>query len=392
MNIGIHIETNLLACLFCLLLYHQQRRHKVFDFLGTTTFNSLLWACIFIMTLDSVSWFMMADVIPHTEQVLLLTQSLYYFIQSILPMFFMAYCYNTSGRRIHFVSWPAIYGAIVFTAFVLIDNFSTGAVFYVENNIICHNDGFWMVILAPMLYISTALVLCTIFMIRSFNSTVEKRNISFHMFMCVAITFIGALGCSFVDYTSPWHVFIASLIYLYMQLHGYRERTLDILAYTDSLTGLKNHAMYTMFMDEMNQKIKNDPSCRFAVVVMDVNDLKMTNDTYGHKAGDALIISASRLMCGIFQHSPVCRIGGDEFVAILENSDYEHRDELYRQFIESMKISTFYTEEKELPLSVALGMEVYSPKRHACFEEVFHIADEAMYEYKSRIKKDRRTS
>ena len=96
MNIGIRIETNLLSCMFCVLLYNQQRRHKVFDFLGTTTFNALLWACIFTMALDSISWFMVADLIPHTEQDLMFAQSLYYLIQAILPMFFIQYIQRMS--------------------------------------------------------------------------------------------------------------------------------------------------------------------------------------------------------------------------------------------------------------------------------------------------------
>lgn len=389
MHIGIHIETNILCCMFCLLLFYQQRKHKVFDFLGTTAFNSLLWAAIFIMILDSISWFMMADILPHTDQNLMLVQSLYYFVQSLLPLYFMIYCYNTSGRSIHKLSWPIIYAAVVFTVFVLIQNYSSGFAFYVENNSVVRGDGFWMAILAPILYITASLIMCAILFILSFKSTYEKCRIAFHMLVCVGFCFIGALVCAFVNYVSPWHVFIASLIYLYMCLHGYRERTLDTLAYTDSLTGIKNHAMYTMITEKMNEKIKADPSVRFAVAVMDVNDLKKTNDSYGHKAGDALIISASRLMCTVFQHSPVCRIGGDEFVAILENSDYENREALCVQFMESMRKATFIAEGQELPLSVALGIEAYSPEKYSTFEDVFHTADEAMYENKALAKKIR---
>lgn len=389
MNIGIHIETNLLSCLFCLLLYDQQRRHKVFDFLGTTTFNSLLWACILVMSLDSISWFMMADILPHADHHLMLVQSFYYFVQSILPMYFMAYCYNTSGRRVHPVSWPIIYAAIAFTAFVLIQNYTTGFAFYVENNSVHRNDDFWMAIIAPLLYITTAMVLCTIFFVRNLKSTDEKRKISFHMFVCVGISFIGAICCSLVDYVSPWHIFVAALVYLYMRLHGYRERNLDILAYTDSLTGLKNHAMYTILKNNMDQRIRTERSLRFAVAVMDVNLLKKTNDLYGHQIGNELIINASRLICSTFQHSPVCRIGGDEFVAILEGSDYERCEELCQQFRNTVANATFVCENQEYPLSVAIGIATYSAKEHHSFEELFHLADERMYENKSLISQRR---
>lgn len=386
MNIGIHIEANIISCLFCWLLFDQQRRHKVFDFLGTTAFNSLLWASIFIMILDSICWFMMADILPHTERHLMFVKSLYYIVQAILPMYFMAYCYNTSGRRIHPISWPIIYAAIVFTFLVLVNNFTTGFAFYVQDNYIYRSHGYWMVVLAPILYVSTAMILCTFFFLRNLRSTAEKRKISFHMFICVALMCLGAFACTIVNDISPWHIFIAALIYLYMRLHGYRERNLDILAYTDSLTGLKNHAMYTILKDQMDQRIRTEKNLHFAVAVMDVNYLKQLNDTHGHAVGNDLIINAARLICTNFDHSPVCRIGGDEFVAILEGADYENREALYRRFTETTKTATFFSEDQEFPLSIALGIGEFIPSRHKSFEQVFHVADEAMYQNKSLIK------
>ena len=99
------------------------------------------------------------------------------------------------------------------------------------------------------------------------------------------------------------------------------------LAYRDALTGVKNKTAYqdteSRFEEEMRQ---GKPE--FAVVVLDINGLKKVNDTYGHDFGDMLIISACRLICKTFQHSPVYRIGGDEFVVILEKSDFDHYPEL----------------------------------------------------------------
>ena len=132
MNIGIHIQTNILFFLFCLLLYDQQRQHKVFDFLGSTTFNSLLGACMFIMAVDCVSWLMMADILPHTPQQLMLVQSFYYMIQAVIPMFFLIYCYNTSGRKIHKYSYPLVYLAAIITIVVLVNNYFHGFAFYVS--------------------------------------------------------------------------------------------------------------------------------------------------------------------------------------------------------------------------------------------------------------------
>ena len=71
------------------------------------------------------------------------------------------------------------------------------------------------------------------------------------------------------------------------------------------------------------------------VAVCDVNSLKAVNDTLGHKAGDEIIRRACSLICNTFKHSPVYRIGGDEFAVILSGRDYERRQELLSEMEEN---------------------------------------------------------
>ena len=389
MNAAVHIEMNILSSMFCILLYYQQKRHKVFDFLGSTTFNSLLWSSVGIMVVDIVSILFMSNLVPHTDAALMFVQSIYYLLQTVLPFFFMIYCINTTGTTVPKRVEMLLSIPIVFTLFVLIINTKTYFAFYIEDSIVLRGDGYLMAIVTPMLYIAASLILCLIFYLRTKNDTQERRKVAFHMLMCVTICFIGALACAFISYLSPWHVFVGSLIYVYIQLHSYREQSLDLLAYTDSLTGLKNYAAYSHIKERIAQKMRSTPDCHFAVAVMDVNDLKKVNDAYGHKSGDALLIRASKFMCDIFDHSPVCRIGGDEFVAILEGSDYENREQLSCSFAEQMKTATYLAGDTELTISAALGVCVYSPEKHHSFDEVFQEADQSMYKNKDLCKKRR---
>lgn len=386
MNIGIYIEMNIVSSLICILLYFQQKKHKVFDFLGSTEFNSLLWTAVAIMVVDTAFWLMIGGLLPGNETAIMAVQSLYYQIQAILPLHFMMYLVDASGQKMENPWRPMLYIPVLFTAAVLVMNFGSGFVFYVAENSVWRADGYLLVILAPMIYITTSLLLCVLFFIRARHRDMEQKKIAFHMLICVVISFVGAAACAFINFISPWHVFVAALVYLYMQLHSYQESSLGLLAYTDSLTGLKNYAAYAHLMSKMNGKILEDADSRFAVVVMDVNDLKKVNDAHGHKVGDALLISASRLMCNVFQHSPVCRIGGDEFVAILENSDYENREDLMNRFEECMGMTTFLAGDTQLPVSVAVGFAEYSREKHAEFGDVFQQADTAMYVNKARCK------
>ncbi|MCR5099615.1 MAG: GGDEF domain-containing protein [Lachnospiraceae bacterium] len=153
------------------------------------------------------------------------------------------------------------------------------------------------------------------------------------------------------------------------------------MAYTDSLTGVKNKHSYFEAETSLDSRIASDDVEGFAVVVFDLNDLKLINDTKGHDEGDNYICEACRLICTIFDHSPVFRIGGDEFVAILENSDFEHRFELLADFDAQIEENI-----KAGAAVVASGMSDFRKETDDCYQPVFERADKKMYERKYILK------
>ena len=99
-----------------------------------------------------------------------------------------------------------------------------------------------------------------------------------------------------------------------------REKELAIVrerANRDPLTGVKSKHAYVEAEAQYNAAIAQGAQKPFAIAFCDVNGLKTVNDTLGHAAGDELIRSAAMEICNVFDHSPVYRYGGDEFVAIL---------------------------------------------------------------------------
>ena len=145
-------------------------------------------------------------------------------------------------------------------------------------------------------------------------------------------------------------------------------------ASTDPLTGVKSKLAYAETEHDFNVRIEEGTADAFAVVVCDVNGLKYINDTFGHKAGDEYIRSASMLVCEIFAHSPVCRIGGDEFAVILEGADYERRQEL----LDSLNACMVQNIGTGSPVA-ALGMAEFRPDEDHSFRSVFERADQHMY-------------
>lgn len=147
----------------------------------------------------------------------------------------------------------------------------------------------------------------------------------------------------------------------------------------DVLTGVKNKHAYVDVETQLNNMIADGEAPEFAVAVLDLNGLKIINDTLGHQAGDEFIKKGCAIICSIFRHSPVFRVGGDEFAVICQGRDYKNIDLLMSRL-----------EEKNMKnkasgnVVVAGGMARYQGDRNVA--NVFERADEAMYENKKILK------
>ena len=97
-------------------------------------------------------------------------------------------------------------------------------------------------------------------------------------------------------------------------------------AYVDALTSVRNKGAYAAHRGPAEQITWTGQPSEFAIGMFDCDNLKLINDQYGHDKGDVYLKTACRLICRVFQHSPVFRIGGDEFAVILQNDDYENRE------------------------------------------------------------------
>lgn len=157
-------------------------------------------------------------------------------------------------------------------------------------------------------------------------------------------------------------------------------------AYRDALTSVGSKIAYIEKCNLLNQKIEAD-TAEFAIVMVDMNNLKKINDTYGHKAGDAYIKGCCQIICEVYKHSPVYRIGGDEFIVVLQGSDYQARLEHIRKLKEIFEET--YTKEEGKPwekYSASVGMAEYASD-DSTVDFVFKRADRAMYEEKQLFKK-----
>lgn len=151
----------------------------------------------------------------------------------------------------------------------------------------------------------------------------------------------------------------------------------------DPLTGVKNRRAYEQYEAEIDLQIENGEAEGFAVAVCDMNNLKMVNDRFGHRTGDELIKKACYMICIQFKHSPVFRVGGDEFAVILRGRDFEAREEILQSFEEENS----QNREEKNHVEIALGIADYDPSADSSLQDVFERADEMMYRRKAEMKK-----
>lgn len=160
---------------------------------------------------------------------------------------------------------------------------------------------------------------------------------------------------------------------------------LSIETYKDALTEVGNKAAYIKKTEELDAQMK-DSDPEFAMIMVDMNDLKHINDAYGHRSGDLYIKGCCHMVCERFKHSPVYRIGGDEFVVIVSGPDYVNRKTLCEQLKADFKKS--YEQENVSPwerYSAAVGMAEKAAADQST-DFVFKRADAAMYKDKERFK------
>lgn len=152
------------------------------------------------------------------------------------------------------------------------------------------------------------------------------------------------------------------------------------MANTDSLTGVRNKHAYSEAEALLNQRIRQNDIDKLGVVVCDINGLKLANDTLGHAAGDKLIKDACSLICEYFTHGAVYRIGGDEFVVILQEKGFDTMHEVIEDINRVIEDNI-----KNKEVVIAIGHSELT-KDDQLVHDVFERADKMMYQRKQELK------
>lgn len=158
------------------------------------------------------------------------------------------------------------------------------------------------------------------------------------------------------------------------------------LIYTDAMTRVGNKTAYTECIGAINKRIIDKENFNFIVVVIDINDLKKVNDTYGHEYGDKLIQNGTTILKKVWGSHSMYRIGGDEFVIVRLGIEKENAEKKILLFEKAIEDYNRQNNGEKLYLQMAIGMAVYNPEMDKEYMDVFRRSDCAMYEDKKQKK------
>lgn len=248
----------------------------------------------------------------------------------------------------------------------------------------------------------THLLLVVTISITTYNNIREfalEKDITRKIFIALASFLMGF--AILVDLYRYYHMtssdnasFVRIALLLYICIYAFRTLTnlldmaklgseaeaLEHIAYTDLLTGVKNRAAF-------DRDLRDLPASKYGdirIIGFDVNNLKFVNDTYGHMAGDKMIISAARVITEAFKNEGTCyRIGGDEFEVIMLDSTQRVYDACCEKL---QKIIQLVNSKTEYPVTMAYGDAVFDVDSDRELDMMIKRADEKMYEMKKRMK------
>lgn len=153
-----------------------------------------------------------------------------------------------------------------------------------------------------------------------------------------------------------------------------KEDRLKYLSFHDSLTDLYNRS----FFEEELKRLNTERQLPLTLIMIDVNGLKLINDTYGHEFGDQILIKAADILTSVLRKEDiVVRLGGDEFAMILPQTAQSQAEKI----VQRIKSKCMETENDKISVSLGVGYAV-KKKLEQEIKEILNIADDRMYKDK----------
>ena len=371
---GNYTATVVLSCLtVCILgiLVHENARFEK----TTKHWFYITYACIMVSSLSEWAGIALNGAPAWTMGIHSVAKCFDYIFTPITGICFALQVSNEKERRKH--AWMA--AVLMVNALLQILSVFTGWTFFInEENYYCHGPLYFVYTVVYCLAIVDVLIA-----FRAYSKNFKRQNnlslFAIILFMCLGIGFqefaSGDVRTAYLALACcSTLLFIHYNEFLQQQNDDHLLRQKNLIE-TDALTGMLSRYSYNKVLSDHHDK---DTMPRdLTVFSIDINGLKLVNDTRGHAAGDQIICDAAACIAEVFGREGKCyRIGGDEFIALIL-ADRQQIEELCRALSAAV--------EKRDGLSLSSGFAMAAEHPQLCLEELVNVADRMMYAEKDNF-------
>ena len=374
------VANGLGACLMVVLLLSKRRNGKMVS-LDSRIFDGMCGLCLTLCLLETLSFWLDEESFRGARQMNILANAVLFMLNAVFSYAWSVYIDYKLFEDIRRLKKYYIYGAIpaVVVCLMCVGNLFTEVFFWVTpDNVYYRASWVWITYVVTYCYLSYGAVL----VFRYRNQTNK------YLFMPVMLFLTPIFLCSIIQFCNYglaliWVSTAFGLTSLYINLQNER-------VFLDTLTNLYNRIYLLHYMDYLTRKMQK--GSHVLGIMLDVNDFKHINDTYGHQIGDQVLQTVGKvLQATVGEKGAVVRYGGDEFVVLLENAR-EPDGLTFRQQV-NQKLET-YNASGAAPCRISLSMGAAEFDNTMGMDLFFHVMDLKMYEDKrafyQRAGNDRR--
>ena len=375
MSTAIHVELNVLFLLILVRIVSQSAKNENQQ-MRRVLFRYTAYGIMSNLVLDAIWMLVDGKSFPGGVAVNLVVNALFLASGIVIGCVWYLYVLETLGYDItRSIVLAVMSPGIVFTAMNLI-SIKTGWIFYVtEENVYVRGPLFWLQTAAALAVLLVSLFHCLIRLLNG-NKTVPRlvvlKLISFYI-----IPVVGTLvSMPVTGMPGTWTCAAVSIILMYIEAQ-------DREIVRDTLTGLNNRKTLPSVFEEYTRQA--GPDAPLYLYMMDIDNFKAINDTYGHLSGDEALKTVSRLFARAVdgRRAMVARVGGDEFVIMAMLSGENEAAEFKQSMNDAMEC---VNEEHTLPYRLGISVGYCAYERGESLEAMMNRADEALYAEK-RSKK-----
>ena len=375
MNIVSNIIINVYAMAVLLIIYIQYVKKQEKEFLQYKIYVIMLKMTIFLLVIDVLS---RLNGSPNTIYVYInhISNFIIYALNLVIPSLWIVYVHDQvlqEEKHTKRLIFSLVLLNVINIVVVIFSQFF-GWFYYIDAENIYHRSPFFLI---PVAMIAFLIVTAFIIVAKNKNK-IERKNYASLIFFAIPPLAGVLLQAIFYGFSLMLNSLTISMLVVFVNMQNHNM-------YTDYLTGVNNRKKLDLYLrGKINSSIENRT---FSAIMIDVNDFKTINDTFGHDAGDdALKICVKLLDSCIEEGDFIARFGGDEFCVILNTFD----ESLLKETVYRIK-NCFdkYNQSIIHPykLEISIGYAVYDYESLMKIEDFQKKLDVLMYKNKALVKK-----